>query len=65
MNCVPFNKAKPSFDCKTIGSQPNFSNTLAEGCLKPSKYTSPSPNNGNDKCANGAKSPEAPNEPCV
>ena len=47
---------------KRLVPKPNFANTFEAGCLKPSKYTSPSPNNGNDKCANGAKSPEAPNE---
>ena len=47
-----------------MGSQLFFSNTVAALTLLSSCQTSPKPKRGNAKCASGAKSPEAPNDPC-
>ena len=47
-----------------MGSQLFVSNTVAALTLLSSCQTSPKPKRGNAKCASGAKSPEAPNDPC-
>ena len=47
-----------------MGSQLFVSKTVAALTLLSSCQTSPKPKRGNAKCASGAKSPEAPNDPC-
>ena len=60
MNWVPFSKANPSLDFNSMGFQFIFSSIqLLETILLPI-ITSPIPNNGKERCAKGAKSPDAP-----
>ena len=64
MNWVPLSSASPSFDCRRMGSQPFSAHTSALGRRCPLYHTSPKPISGSDMWASGAKSPEAPSEPC-
>ena len=64
MNCVPLSKAKPSLDASSTGCQPCLARTSEAGRFSPFTQTSPKPIKGKHICANGAKSPDAPNEPC-
>ena len=64
MNCVPFSRARPSFDCSEIGFQPNSLRTSSEGRRAPLYSTSPRPSSGRHMLASGARSPEAPSDPC-
>ncbi len=63
MNCVPFSSASPSFGPSSNGAQPNFFNASADGMRLPATTTSPSPISGRQRCASGARSPDAPSEP--
>src|SRR5664280_1922527 len=64
INCVPFRSAKPSFDCNSTGDHPNFLRIKADSDILPSYITSPIPRRGSTRCASGARSPEAPRDPC-
>ena len=57
--------AKPSLDCNLTGFSLCFANAVFAATFLSPSQTSPSPISGNAKCAKGAKSPDAPNEPWV
>ena len=61
--CVPFNKASPSLASRVSGLNPADCSACAAGRRPPLKKTSPSPISGRDRCARGARSPEAPTDP--
>ena len=66
-------KIKSNKENKNVGinqkvvSSDDYSDVEESECneIKYSNSDEYLPNNGNDKCAKGAKSPEAPNDPCV
>ena len=64
MNWVPFRRARPSFDCKVIGSHPISFQTSSLGLTSPLYRTSPRPRSGRLRWARGARSPDAPKDPC-
>ena len=64
INCVPLRSANPSFDCNSTGIQPNFLRIKADSDILPLYSTSPIPRRGSTRCASGARSPEAPRDPC-
>ena len=63
INCVPFKRASPSLDNSFTGLRLNFFNIVELLKTFPLCSTFPLPIRGSEKCANGAKSPDAPNEP--
>ncbi len=63
MNCVPLSSARPSLERSVIGSQPCAASTSAAGLTSEPTSTSPKPTSGRQRCASGARSPEAPSEP--
>ena len=60
---VPFNSARPSLGPRTIGSRPTRASPSRAGCNSPLIRTSPSPSSIRERCARGARSPDAPTEP--
>ena len=62
--CVPLINAKPSLAWRFKGCLFNSLNTSSLSFSSPLYNTFPSPINANAKCDNGAKSPDAPREPC-
>ena len=64
INCVPFNKASPSFAPRTKGFLSYSLSTDKQDTLFSLKITSPSPISGKERCARGARSPDAPKLPC-
>jgi hypothetical protein len=61
--CVPLMSANPSFGPRRSGFNPASANAVAAGTVRPFRRTSPSPISASDRCARGARSPEAPTEP--
>src|SRR5213594_487958 len=60
---VPLMIARPSLDWRTRGARFAFARALAPGRTCPPTSASPSPMSTRPKCARGARSPLAPNEP--
>ena len=63
-NCVPLIRASPSFGPSSIGTRPTAASAAAPGIRLPQNFASPSPMSTADMCASGARSPDAPTEPC-
>ena len=63
--CVPLISARPSFGPRTSGASPASRSTAAAGRRIPSTTNSPSPISAAVRWASGARSPEAPTEPCA
>ena len=64
MNWVPFSKARPSLASSVTGVTPAAASTGPAGSRSPSlPRNSPSPIMASTRCADGARSPEAPREP--
>gem|GEM_PF-5389476 len=64
-NWVPLMQASPSFGPSSTGSSSARSKAVHPGNLAPSNVASPSPIITAVMCDKGAKSPEAPTEPCA
>jgi len=64
MPCVPLTRARPSLASSTSGSRPHRRRASMAGSSSPARRTSPSPMTGRARCASGARSPEAPSDPC-
>ena len=64
INWVPLIKARPSFSLSDIRDFFSFCKTFLLSTSFPLYRTFPSPINGKNKWDKGAKSPEAPTEPC-
>ena len=66
MPSVPLISASPSLAASSIGAQPGRAQRLGRRrCRAPSlPSTQPSPSSTSAQCASGARSPEAPSEPC-
>ncbi len=64
MICVPLISASPSFAESSTGARPTRASARFDGIALPSKNTSPSPISGSAMWASGARSPDAPTEPC-
>ena len=63
--CVPFTRARPSLASSRMGSSPARAMAGAAGSTPPSgASTSPWPISGSARFASGARSPDAPSEPC-
>src|SRR5881296_889202 len=60
---VPLMIARPSLDWRTSGARFAFARALSPGRTCPPTSASPSPMSTRPKCARGARSPLAPNEP--
>ena len=64
-NCVPLMSPSPSFGPRMTGASPARSSATRAGSRTPSKPASPSPIRVAAICASGARSPEAPTDPCT
>ena len=62
--CVPLISARPSLACSVSGAMPAFSSAASAGTRAPSTSISPSPISASVMCDSGARSPDAPTEPC-
>ena len=62
--CVPLISARPSLAYSVNGTMPAFSSAANAGTRCPSTSISPSPIRASVMCDSGARSPEAPTEPC-
>ena len=63
-NCVPLISAKPSFGPNTTGVKPALARASAPGMVAPSYTASPAPIMTAAIWASGARSPDAPTDPC-
>ena len=64
-NCVPLISASPSFAASTTGARPGRGQRLGARHARGRRSSaSPSPSITAAMCASGARSPEAPTEPC-
>ena len=63
--CVPLISARPSLACNLMGCNPALRKPSAAGTLVPLTRTWPIPSSVALKCARGARSPEAPTDPCA
>jgi hypothetical protein len=63
--CVPLIRARPSLARSLRGSNPAKRKPSLAGSSVPRTRTSPMPSNTVLRCAKGARSPEAPTEPCA
>ncbi len=63
-NCVPFRSARPSLGPRARGLSPASARAAAAGLGAPSTKISPTPIMVAAMCASGARSPDAPTEPC-
>lgn len=63
--CVPLSRASASFGAIDRVSMPSFASSSAEGTNFPSTTNSPIPIIDETKWASGARSPDAPTEPCA
>ncbi len=61
---VPLSRLSPSLGCNTNGSSPAARSAAAAGSTAPPMRTSPSPITGRARWAKGARSPDAPTDPC-
>ena len=64
-NCVPLSSASPSFGPSTIGASPACSSACSAGRRSPCTNASPTPIIAAVMCASGARSPDAPTDPCA
>ncbi len=64
MPCVPLTSARPSFASSAIGASPATASAAPAGSLPSSERSSPCPISGSARFASGARSPDAPSEPC-
>ena len=64
-NCVPLISASPSLARSATGSSPTAASASAPGSERPSTLASPSPIITALMWASGARSPDAPTEPCA
>ena len=64
-NCVPLISASPSFGPRTTGESPAACSAAPPGREAPANSAMPSPIITAAICASGARSPEAPTEPCA
>ena len=62
---VPLISASPSFGPSSTGASPAAASASAAGVARPATVASPSPIRTAARCASGARSPEAPTEPCT
>ena len=62
--CVPLTSARPSLALSSSGSSPAERRTSPAGLGSPSTSSSPRPTSGSARFASGARSPDAPSEPC-
>ena len=65
MPSVPLSRLRPSLACRVRGTRPCSASTSAAGRSRPSWRRNPSPIRGSARWAKGARSPEAPTEPCA
>ena len=63
-NCVPFNNANPSLGPSDSGTRPAWASAASAGIRSPATKISPTPIIVAVRCDKGARSPEAPTEPC-
>ena len=63
--CVPLISARPSLAASVSGAMPASRSAGAAGARSPSTSISPSPISASVRCASGARSPDAPTEPCA
>ena len=63
-NCVPLSSARPSFGPSTSGVRLARASAASAGMRAPSRKASPTPSIAAVMCASGARSPDAPTEPC-
>ena len=64
ISCVPLRSASPSFASRTSGSRPTSRSATSAGTCCPPSSTRPRPMSGSARWASGARSPDAPTEPC-
>ena len=65
MSCVPLMRARPSFASSTTGARPGRAQRLGRAhAAARRRRQSPSPMSASARCASGARSPQAPTEPC-
>ena len=64
-NCVPLIKASPSFGPNSSGVRPAAASAAPPGMTRPSNSASPWPIIAAAIWAKGARSPEAPTDPCA
>ena len=64
-NCVPLSSASPSLGRSAIGSRPASASAAAAGAMRPPRRTSPTPIIAAAIWASGARSPDAPTDPCA
>ena len=65
MSWVPLRSARPSLGPRTSGSRPAWARASRAGMTRPPSSTWPRPISGSERWASGARSPEAPTEPCA
>ena len=63
--CVPLMSARPSLAPSLHGARPARARPSAAASTLPPTRTWPMPSNAALKCASGARSPEAPTDPCA
>jgi len=63
--CVPLSRASPSFGASSTGVRPAAASAAAPGSTRLPTRASPSPISTDARCASGARSPDAPTEPCA
>ena len=64
-NCVPFSKARPSLGASVTGCSPTLARPAAAGMTSSPSVTWPTPIIAADMWASGARSPDAPTDPCA
>ena len=64
-NCVPLISASPSLGPSVMAVRPASFKASRAGMRAPARDASPSPNMAAVMCASGARSPDAPTEPCA
>ncbi len=64
-NCVPLISASPSLGPSVTGSSPASASAFRPGRMRPATSASPAPIITAAMWASGARSPEAPTEPCA
>ena len=62
--CTPLMSASPSLAARATGRRRADLSAAAAGLSRPRTRTRPSPMSPSARCASGARSPEAPTEPC-
>ena len=62
---VPLSSANPSLGPSASGASASCARASAAGNTSPWRRISPRPSTASDRCASGARSPEAPTDPCA